>query len=41
MVFPDIERLAEDDVVDYDGAALDEEYMYYSGMSGEITNVYE
>ena len=37
----DTDRLYEDGVVDYYGAALDKEYVYYSGTAGEITNVYE
>ena len=37
----DTDGLYEDGVVDYDGAALDEEYVYYSGTAGEITNMYE
>ena len=34
----DTDKLAEDGVVDYYGAALDEEYVYYSGTSGEFKN---
>ena len=37
----DTEKSAGDDVVDYDGAALDEEYVHLSGMAGESTNLYE